>query len=176
MAIETVLSDTAKEILHAEGFLRYSANYVGCPVHGACGFACPTDTQGNCLCRNGRFWVIDGMDAKVFVASIKAPAITYVFAEKTGEVRKIGEGYPRRILENLRAHYNHGTTKASRTISDRSSGNSIARRCRLAGEFFLYVRTQSSKQDAQRTEGKIKAHLSGWLDYDQGRSGIPATL
>jgi hypothetical protein len=116
------------------------------------------------------------VDAKTFERSITSPAITYLFVEKTGEVRKIGEGLPNRILANLRAHYNHGTTKAEPTRCNRLSGNSIARKCRLAGDFVLYLKWEMSKDEAQKTQAKLKSILCGWLDYDQGGTGVPFTF
>ncbi len=126
--------------------------------------------------RGGLFGHINGVDANTFEKSIMSPAIAYVFVEQTGEVRKIGEGLPNRILANLRAHYNHGTTKAGATRRNRLSGNSIARQCRLAGDFILYLKWEVSKEEAQKTQAKLKSLLCGWLDYDQGGRGVPSTV
>lgn len=178
MATESMLTAELETFLVKSGFSKYSGSYVGCPLHAKDGLLCPCDEQGNSMCKDScaPYWKINGGNVKDFISSLKTTTITYLFVEKTGEVRKIGEGAPKRVLDNLKAHYNHGLTKSSSTKKNRALSNSIAKKCRLAKDFTLYLKHEQSKSDAKATESMIKRHLSGWLDYDQGGTGLPTTI
>jgi hypothetical protein len=93
--------------------------------------------------------------------------ITYAFFEADGECRKIGEGSPNRIHDNLKAHYNHGRTKSPHIENDRMTGNSFAMRCRSTPCCNLFIRPAKSKKEARLMELVIKKIYKGWLDFDQ---------
>ena len=115
------------------------------------------------------YWSIDGRPISEFKCNLRSnhSFITYAFFEVDGECRKIGEGSPNRLHDNLKAHYNHGRTKSPYIENDRITGNSIAIRCRNDPYCILFIRPAKDKKESRLMELVIKKIYKGWLDFDQ---------
>ncbi len=163
-----------KEFLKNQGFSIHEIVYLGCLRHPSKeGWGCPVDHNGKCVC-NKSYWEIDDLPLGKFIkkAGETSEHITYVFSENDGICRKIGEGKVEQIRANLKAHYNHGISKAKQTNCDRKDSNKIAKRCRKNKTCFLFIKPATSKEDAKRTKIKIKHDYYGWLDYDQKKVSV----